>query len=361
MARKTTKKAEPKRFATHLTTPQGRRVYISAKTKAELEEKVLLAKLDMRAGVEIGNDITFRQYAAAWLKAYKTPPIVKESTARSAKQVVECQINPFFGDMQLKDIKPMHVQMFITERANLSKGYARLVLTITRAIFRAAERDSIIPKSPCHGGEKAIGRATEVREPLTDDQMLDLLAELEDTQAGLFCLLALTTGLRRGELLALQWDAVDIKNKSITVRRNKPFAAGYNDDRIVENLKTDAAKRTIPLPAATLAEMKRQRMVGSPFVLSSPSGGSLTYVEFQKLWRSVKRAADRLGFHCHPHLLRHTYITKLFEQGLDLKQVQYLAGHSKPDMTLRVYTHYRRKEREAETAKQVLDAMSFIG
>ena len=110
------------------------------------------------------------------------------------------------------------------------------------------------------------------------------------------------------------------------------------------------------------------------------NGKSLSKSSFRELWSivEVRTATDSrplgstvsggragpiqvsLDFHCHPHQLRHTYITSLFEAGLDLKQVQYLAGHSTPDMTLRVYTHYRRKSREAETISQVCSALSYI-
>ena len=67
-----------------------------------------------------------------------------------------------------------------------------------------------------------------------------------------------------------------------------------------------------------------------------------------------------LDFPCHPHILRHTYATQLFEEGLDMKQVQYLLGHSVPEMTLRVYTHYREKAREQETADQVRGATGYL-
>ena len=65
------KKATPKTFATHITTPTGERVYLRAKTKEELEEKVLQARMELRAGVNISQDIPFADYAKTWLKAYK--------------------------------------------------------------------------------------------------------------------------------------------------------------------------------------------------------------------------------------------------------------------------------------------------
>ena len=60
-----------------------------------------------------------------------------------------------------------------------------------------------------------------------------------------------------------------------------------------------------------------------------------------------------LDFHVHPHLLRHTRITRWFEQGLDIKEIQYLAGHSSVDITLDIYTHYQKDQRLSDTAEKI--------
>ena len=73
------------------------------------------------------------------------------------------------------------------------------------------------------------------------------------------------------------------------------------------------------------------------------------------MWKLIERELP--GTHVTAHILRHTYVTRLFEAGLDIKEIQYLAGHSTVDMTLRVYTHYDRLNREAGTAAKVRDAL----
>ena len=77
----------------------------------------------------------------------------------------------------------------------------------------------------------------------------------------------------------------------------------------------------------------------------------MTLSSFRSMWKLIERELPE--HHITAHLLRHTYITRLFEAGLDVKEIQYLAGHSTMDMTLRVYTHYDRKSREAQTAEKV--------
>ena len=73
------------------------------------------------------------------------------------------------------------------------------------------------------------------------------------------------------------------------------------------------------------------------------------------MWRLIERELP--GTHISAHILRHTYITRLFEAGLDMKELQNLAGHSTMDMTLKVYTHYDRRSREAKTAEKVRNAL----
>ncbi|MCI9588539.1 MAG: tyrosine-type recombinase/integrase [Oscillospiraceae bacterium] len=79
---------------------------------------------------------------------------------------------------------------------------------------------------------------------------------------------------------------------------------------------------------------------------------------YRSMWRLVERELP--DHHVTAHILRHTYITRLFEAGLDIKEVQYLAGHSTVEMTLRVYTHYDRRSRADKTAEKVREALKML-
>lgn len=123
----------------------------------------------------------------------------------------------------------------------------------------------------------------------------------------------------------------------------------------------EGAYRDLPISDTLLRGLREEKLrSASPFVVAMKDGQSLTKESFRSLWSIVenrtasddKKLGDKirgshssdtvsLDFSCRPHLPRHTYITTLFEKGLDVKQVQYLAGHSTPDMTMKVYTHYR--------------------
>ena len=178
--------------------------------------------------------------------------------------------------------------------------------------------------------------------------------------------------MRRGEICGLMWSDIDFDAQIIHVRHNAIFT---NAQTVVSSdLKTAAAQRDIPIPPTLLALLTSEKNGSeSPFVLHMDNGGALSQTSFSNLWDMVRRRtvdnpndlgtparnskmARSLDFHVTPHQLRHTYITRLFESGLDIKEIQYLAGHTTIDMTLRVYTHYQHESRRKETAKKVCEA-----
>nr|DAQ02883.1 MAG TPA: Integrase [Caudoviricetes sp.] len=372
------KKAPTKTYATHVTTPTGDRVFLRAKTKEELEEKVLEAKIQLRSGVDITQDVLFADYAQTWIKAYKLGK-VRPSSYASIETNLRVHVLPFFSAFKLKDVKPMHIQLFITSLSGKSKSLQDKCIRIVKNIFDSAVDNGMIPRSPVSRSDRATAENSPEEEPLTDEQALKLLNAVDGTRAYIFCLLALSTGMRRGEILGLMWEDIDFKANVIRVTHNKALILNKLDAPVTALPKTDAGRRVIPMGSLLKERLLLEKAKSkSPFVVSMLNGQSLTKSAYRALWLNVERRTAGSGsvprllgatyggvkvtldFKTHPHQLRHTYITKLFEEGLDLKQVQYLAGHSKPEMTLRVYTHFRQKQRAAETHKQVCAAVGYL-
>lgn len=378
--KKVNKKQSKSRYATHLTTAAGDRVYVSAKTQEDLDRKIAQLKLEQGVGVNISDNTLFNDYADMWLRVYKKPK-VRLSTYQQVEGHLRRNIKPAFAGKKLKDIKPIHIQDFLTSIS----GYCRVVqnsnLSIVRQIFSTAEDNGLIYKSPVRSKDKVSGKDTPEKEPLTDEQACRLLEAVQDTPAYLFCLIALSTGMRRGEIMGLMWEDVDFDAGYINVNHNLVQLKNPNRAEITTELKSESARRRIPMPFRLRCVLELEhRKSDSPYVFGVENGAPPHRHSFDLLWRHVQtRTADEehplgstrtshglgrytvsLDFHSHPHLLRHTYITQLFEAGLDIKQVQYLAGHSSPDVTLRIYTHYREKQREQETAAKVLAAVSYL-
>ena len=217
---------------------------------------------------------------------------------------------------------------------------------------------------------------------LTDAQAKTLLDAVRGLPVSLFCLLGLYAGLRREEICALRWSCVDLDGPAphIDVRRACRWIRN-NRPEISEVLKSSAAWRTVPIPPVLVTALREardaltddQRADSERCVLVNRDGGPWTYATLRSAWESVearsagpvrrrrkdpatgelvtvveeKRLGDRvrnhsavvtIDFPVTPHVLRHTYVTRLILGGVDLKRVQYLAGHSSAKITLDIYT-----------------------
>ena len=221
-------------------------------------------------------------------------------------------------------------------------------------MFDLAVEDNIILRSPVSASVRARGETSGEAEALTPEQETALLEAAKGTKAYTAVLTILYTGLRRGEFTALMWSDIDYDARVIHVRRHViPRRSGA--PLIVDGAKTDAGVRDVPMPDYLAAHLRReQASTRSVYVFPNSKGQLYSPSAFSSLWKTLDK---RAGFHTHPHQLRHTYATKLFELGLDIKQIQYVMGHANPNVTLDTYTHFREDLRKASTVQQVCAAL----
>ena len=351
MAKTTQKKYQYKTKAIQL--PDGTRKYLRGKTQEELDEKVLKAQILVNSGVDICSEETFGHFAQMWYDIYKKP-YLRESSLNMIKYVLNQHILPFIGGYRLRDISPMQIQAIMASVSGKSNSLQSKILVLLRNIFQAAQENGLVAKSPVSAMMKPAGKKTEEKAALTPQESRLLLDRVQNTRAKTFLLIALHTGMRRGEILGLHWDDVDFEKKLIYVRHNAVLTE--TTTTVSENLKTAAGERTLPLTEELenwlLARKKNSH---SQYVIAMENHKPLTKSSYKGMWKLIERELP--DTHVTAHILRHTYITRLFEAGLDIKEVQYLAGHSTVDMTLRVYTHYDRRSREAQTAEKVRNAL----
>lgn len=343
-----------------LRCPDGKRKYIRAKTQKELDEKVQRAQLELCMGINIGDNTTFRELTRTWLDFCKRPK-VNENTIRLITITLDHHVLPYIGHLRVRDIRPVHIARVMSEAAELAKGTQAALLSRMREVFQFAIDNRVIAVSPVTSQFKPGGTPPAERVPLTEGQVRALLAaaKAKGDDLYVFVCLCLFAGLRRGEALGLCWDSVDFTGRTITVRRQAVFHRSGLE--LTDRLKTQGAKRVLPIPDVLLEALRQRRrdtdtmtVVGAldmqsakritrqlQFLCAVDSGGAVVH----------KGAA--LDFYVHPHLLRHTYASRLMATGADLKEVQYLLGHTTPAMTLRVYTHYDKRSRQRETATKV--------
>ena len=361
-----------KLYKVAIALPNGKRKWLSSTNKEELDRKKHELMMQLGMGVDFDDTSTFGEYAEIWLRVYKAPYLRKNSML-ALKNALENHIYPYLYNVPLKKISQYQIQMVVAPLATASKSLNDKVVQALRGIFNAAVDNNLIAKSPVPSLLRVGGVKTQEKNALTIEQSQRLLEATKGTRAYLFCLLALQTGMRRGEICGLMWSDIDLDAKVIHVKHNAILTSGQTT--VSEALKTSAAVRDIPIPPTLLGELTRQRKTAkSLYVLHMENGMPLSQSSFKCLLKMIEnRTANTstelgtvakhskvirsLDFHVNPHQLRHTYITRLFESGLDIKEIQYLAGHATVNMTLRVYTHYQHESRQQSTAQKVFAAL----
>ena len=246
-------------------------------------------------------------------------------------------------------------------------------MILCKSIFRAAKESHVIDEDPTiYLDAKGGGVPQEERQALTDEQVEQLLNTIRDLPPYVFVMIGLYAGLRREEILALQWDSVylDAEAPYLTVRR--AWHTEHNRPVILTELKTKAAQRNIPLPVCLVECLKEAKKKStSDYVVANGDGDPLSYTQFKRLWQYIvtrttkervyyryedgkrvkhtvtpvlgEKAAHNgkvvysLDFEVTPHQLRHTYITNLIHASVDPKTVQYLAGHESSKITMDIY------------------------
>lgn len=329
---------------------------VRAKTKAELRKKLYDLETAIQHGMALDDKTTVAELAVEWYKNRENR--WGYSRQLDYKNAINKHICPVIGAMKLKEVKPEHCQRILSNMADMSNSAQKKVVTTLKQIFDCAEENGLVFRSPC-SRLKAGGAKTQEKVPLTPEQSQKLVDAVRGTKAYLFVLLALYAGLRREEICGLRWSDIDLQADVPSLTVNNVVRFEGNKGIFSSTLKSDAAHRTIPLPAP-LAEGLREakRTATSIFVVPTSTGNYATSQTLKSIMaiierRKVKPApadpeekkpgpkplAGTLDFDVTPHQLRHTYITRLCESGMDVKKVQYLAGHATVNLTLSIYAH----------------------
>lgn len=349
------------------TLPDGKRKYVYAKTQEELDKKVFDLKMQLHMGVDLGDQTTVGELIQLWYTA-EVAPNIKANTAINLKCIINKHLLPLCSDFTAKSVTPVQVKLWLNETSKLNKNAAKTCLRALKGAFLLAEENGVVLKSPVLSRYKPGGFEYQKREALAPEDEEALLDAVEKTRAYLFVWFALATGARRGEICGLKWDCVDLENSTVRLCRNLVFMDHVNVE-LRDVMKTAAGDRVIPLPLDLRDALKEERArATSLFVFTDVQGAPFCAGTFRDLWKLVE---DRYGpkakqtprihgiktdVKVTPHVLRHTYATRCFEAGMDIKEVQYLMGHSDPSVTLGIYTHYCKKSREQATFEKARTA-----
>ena len=333
-------------------------------------------------------NITVREYVAFHLQLIKNT--ISEETFVGYEEKLRLRVLPFLGDKLLTDITHDDITRVMAGVSLCSRSYRHTLLMLLRRIFKAAQMSHHIQDDPTEGVKILGGKQREKKPALTDKQCQQLLFAVKGTPAETFCRIGLYAGPRREEILALFWDALFLDTDNPYIEIKRAWRIKNNRPVISKILKTDAAHRKIPIPQHLAEHLRILRAEAtSPYVFSNSSGEPLTGTQWRNLWGLVERrtTASRkyvrygkngktehivtpnldslaknnpshrysLDFTVTAHQLRYTYITNLIAAGLDVKKVQYLAGHKSAKITLEIYA--RVKGNQPEELSDVINSV----
>ena len=339
-----------KQYTVTLTLPNGKRKYFRGSTKKEAEKKRDEAKREIDAGLDISTSPTVEEFSKLWLREYKAG-VIRDTSYITLTSLLRCYILPEIGRLKVRDVKPAHIRRMLRAMEDKAKSTQSRTLTVTKELFKAALENDLILKNPCVSSIRPSGEDAEEKMPLTPEQENLLLEKAKGTGMYMFVLLGLSAGLRHGELLGLQWNDFDFERGMVSVQRSVARTIENRNGVVSDDMKTAAAHRTIPLPWSVIEEVRAEMSrSNSVYVVPNSHGKLLSIAASGQRW---ERFMKGLPFYTTPHRMRHTRITRWFEQGLDIKEIQYLAGHANSKVTLDIYTHYQKEARMLDTARKI--------
>jgi len=260
-------------------------------------------------------------------------PTLRFSTARNYRHLIRRHLLPFFGQVRLAEIGPADVQMFLAEKAKRFAPKTVLALrNLLSKIFGTAQRWGYLQQNPARGAQVPALVTVRERRALTPEQVRALLDVLKEPYRTMV-LLAVLSGLRRGELFALRWKAVDFGENSILV--TETLYEGRSAPP-----KTRASRRKVFVAPLVMEALRR---LGSPnaqageLVFATERGTPLNAnnVRNRVLIPACRRAGiPAVGWHD----FRYTYATWADPTGESIKALQAQLGHTDSQLTLSVYT-----------------------
>ena len=330
----------------------GKTIYknVLGKTQAEVKEKLKRAiedsaKLDMS---KVGQ-YTVGQWMDVWFENYAKIK-VRPSSHQTYRGYIENHIKPNIGSIPLNKLTSLELQKLYKkllgngrveriESKKQPKGLsAKTVRNINQIISSAlnlAIEQKLILTNPTDACALPKLEHREMK-TLPAEQLTSFLREAKESSVFEMYYIELATGLRRGELLGLKWNDIDLEHGSLRVQRQ----IARIDGEIVEApLKTKNAYRTLPLSADAIDVLKAQKKKCGPsqYVFPSPTGGPISPDSvLHMLHRVLKRAGlPKVRFHD----LRHTFATLALQNGVDIKTVSGMLGHFSAGFTLDTYAH----------------------
>ncbi|MFN3650035.1 MAG: tyrosine-type recombinase/integrase [Armatimonadota bacterium] len=325
------------------------------KRKAEAELTRLVAELNRGDYIQ-PDRTTVGAYLRQWLDDHAKAK-VNAKTWQRYEDIVERHLIPGLGAHKLSQLQPQHIQRYYREaleagrldgKGGLSARTVNHYHRVLRSALEQAVKWQILPRNVADLVDPP--RVTQ-KEPTAIDERatVRLLSAIQGTSVYLPTLLAVLTGARRGEVLALKWEDVDLQTGRLKIRRSLQELKGGRSALGFKEPKTQRGRRTITLQPMLIQALIREKGRQAQHKLSLGPAyedhGLICCWEDgrpmvpNQVTQTFKEHVRRLGLDIRFHDLRHSHISHLLKHGETVNVVADRAGHADPGMTLRVYGH----------------------
>lgn len=372
-AKKKASERVDKRYKTKMVIPgQDKPVWITGKTKKELEDKKRQLRQQLIEGTHM-DDRPFAEIVCEWFDTDKRPTIKTVSTLKNWQNAINVHVLPYLDHRQLcravryRDLVKCLEHLRGRNATTISLAHAALVHACHYAV-----REGLMIRDPSLDLPMPESGAPSIKDAFTDEQTARIFATAASQPFGIMLYLLYYTGLRRGEMLGLQWGDVDFKAKMIHVQRDLDYNADKSSGIVIGDLKTTAADRFVPMPA----ELERilTPLRGLPHVhIVNIDGRPLSCNDYFYQWGKLMiaagyahpkasylqraAAAEAEGKHYHApnprcdydfditaHYFRHNYITACVFAGVAPEVTMRIVGHADYQTTVNIYTHIKAEQ-----------------
>lgn len=312
----------------------GKRKWFRGGTKKDAEKVLAEKVLDVSQGTyKEMPKITFQDFSKLWIESYAKDN-VKPSTLAGYNHTIEKKFIPYLGHFQMSDISTRALQLYVADRRNSVCGKSILnEVVLLKTMFKHAFKWGYIKINPCEHLErpKTIKREIDILEPAEISLLLDNSSKLYK----MAFLTAIMTGVRAGELWALQWGDLDWNSKKLYIRssvwRNQ-----------FQTPKSKCAIRKIDLPEALISELRKWKLacpISEHDLMFSSQEGQITCHD-NAIKRHFNQALRKANLrHVSFHSLRHTNASMRIQAGQNIKYISTQLGHASVKITLDTYGH----------------------